>query len=149
MARAILFAALYLSESWSSGWAYTSLAWRPLAVLIDILADPFLNVIIDIMSVEANIRSKLQQHFSPTHLEVHNESHMHSVPANSETHFKLVVVANSFEGLRAIARHQQIYKLLAAELAGPIHALAIHTYTPEEWQQQESAPDSPNCMGRS
>ncbi|MCR8923296.1 BolA/IbaG family iron-sulfur metabolism protein [Dasania sp. GY-MA-18] len=100
------------------------------------------------MSVEASLRSKLQQHFNPSYLQVDNESHMHSVPANSETHFKLVVVADGFQGQRAIARHQQIYKLLAEELAGPIHALAIHTYTPEEWQQQAVAPDSPNCMGR-
>ncbi|WP_019529941.1 BolA family protein [Dasania marina] len=100
------------------------------------------------MSVENTLREKLNQQFKPSHLEVHNESHMHSVPANSETHFKVVVVAEAFAGQRAIARHQQIYALLAGELAGPIHALAIHTYTPEEWQQQAAAPDSPQCAGR-
>lgn len=100
------------------------------------------------MSIETIISAKLNQYFSPIQLEVVNESHMHSVPANSETHFKLVVVAEAFEGLRSVARHQLVYKLLAEELAGPVHALAIHTYSGSEWQQQANgAPDSPNCMG--
>jgi BolA protein len=41
-----------------------------------------------------------------------------------------------------------VYSALAAELAGPVHALAIHTYTPAEWQESNNvAPDSPNCLG--
>ncbi|MGK0440362.1 MAG: BolA protein [Pseudohongiellaceae bacterium] len=99
------------------------------------------------MSIQESIEHKLAQAFTLSHLEVVNESHMHSVPANSETHFKLVVVSDDFDGTRSVARHQQVYKILAEELQGEVHALAIHTYTPVEWQGQ--VPDSPNCMGGS
>ncbi len=101
------------------------------------------------MSVQAQIEAKLVEGLSPSHFNVINESHMHSVPANSETHFKLVVVSGHFEGVRQVQRHQKVYALLAEELAGPVHALALHTYTEAEWQQQGTAPASPNCKGGS
>ena len=100
------------------------------------------------MQIQSTITEKLTNALSPVHLEVVNESHMHLVPANSETHFKLVVVADAFNNKRAVARHQLIYQLLNEELAGEVHALAIHTYTQTEWQTQ-SAPDSPQCRGGS
>ena len=99
------------------------------------------------MSVQSIIETKLQREFAPSHLEVVNESHMHSVPPNSETHFKVTLVAESFSGTRAVRRHQQVYRTLADELAGGVHALALHTYTPEEWQGK--SPDSPQCLGGS
>ena len=102
------------------------------------------------MVVQQEIEQRLQQHFSPGHLEVANESHMHSVPANSETHFRVVIVSDAFDGKRKVARHQQVYAELAAQLEGPVHALALHTYTPQEWQQrQQQAPQSPDCLGGS
>lgn len=99
--------------------------------------------------VESRILEKLKDKLKCAHLEVVNESHMHSVPANSETHFKVVVVSDDFEGKRSVARHQLIYKELAEEMAGPVHALALHTYTPTEWEVRQKAPDSPNCLGGS
>lgn len=101
------------------------------------------------MQIQAAISEKLQSALAPSHLEVLNESHMHSVPANSETHFKIVLVADAFNGKRSVARHQMIYKTLAEELAGEVHALAIHTYTPDEWLARQSVPDSPQCLGGS
>jgi BolA protein len=102
------------------------------------------------MVVQQEIEQRLQQQFSPGYIEVANESHMHSVPANSETHFRVVIVSDAFEGKRKVARHQQVYALLAEQLEGPVHALALHTYTPGEWQQrQEGAPQSPDCLGGS
>lgn len=86
--------------------------------------------------------------FSPLHLELVNESYMHSVPAGSESHFKLVLVSEQFSGLRSVARHQKVYAVLG-ELMQQIHALALHTYTPEEWQEQGVAPESPKCLGGS
>lgn len=87
---------------------------------------------------------------APTHLEVVNESHMHSVPVGSESHFKVVLVSSQFEGRRQVARHQTIYQLLAHELANGVHALALHTYTNAEWQlRAAAAPESPQCMGGS
>jgi BolA protein len=87
--------------------------------------------------------------FAPQHIELVNESYMHSVPAGSESHFKLVLVSDQFSGLRSVARHQKVYAALGA-LMPQIHALALHTYTPDEWQaQQETAPESPKCLGGS
>ena len=102
------------------------------------------------MSVKQEIETKLQGAFTPEHLQVVNESHQHSVPANSETHFKVVIVADGFEGQRKVARHQAIYGLLREELSGPVHALALHTYTPAEWIERfGEAPQSPACLGGS
>lgn len=101
------------------------------------------------MIVQSEIESILAEQFQPELLEVVNESHMHSVPPNSETHFKVVIVTENFDGKRKVARHQQIYAALASQLEGPVHALALHTYTPDEWAAREQAPDSPNCMGGS
>ncbi|RLT97336.1 BolA family protein [Ketobacter sp.] len=100
--------------------------------------------------VQQAIETKLHAELQPSLLEVVNESHMHSVPPNSETHFKVVVVSDLFSGKRSVARHQMIYKTLSEEVAGPVHALAIHTYTSEEWQQSGAAsPASPKCLGGS
>lgn len=101
------------------------------------------------MIVQSEIESILVEQFQPAVLEVLNESHMHSVPPNSETHFKVVIVTAAFDGKRKVARHQQIYGALSAQLEGPVHALALHTYTPAEWAEREQAPDSPDCMGGS
>ena len=99
------------------------------------------------MTVAERIESKLSAAFSPQFLEVVNESHMHSVPANSETHFKVTLVSEAFAGLRLVKRHQEVYKVLDDELKGGVHALALHTYGPDEWQGR--APDSPQCLGGS
>ena len=99
------------------------------------------------MSVQARIEDTLKT-LEPSHVTVENESHMHNVPANSETHFKVTLVSEHFAGLMPVKRHQKVYALLADELAGPVHALALHLYTPDEWQVRgEARPDSPNCRG--
>lgn len=102
------------------------------------------------MSVKSDIESKLTTALAPAYLQVVNESDMHSVPPNSETHFKVVAVSNSFDAKRSVARHQIIYKILADELAGSVHALALHAYTDAEWQQRNNlSPASPDCLGGS
>ncbi|MBU1282998.1 MAG: BolA family transcriptional regulator [Gammaproteobacteria bacterium] len=80
----------------------------------------------------------------PQHLDVLDESHMHS--RGLETHYKAVIVSEQFAGLSAVKRHQKAYATVG-ELMGQIHALALHTYTPEEWSQQGVAPASPTCKG--
>lgn len=82
----------------------------------------------------------------PEHLEVLDESHMHS--RGLETHYKAVIVSPQFDGLNAVKRHQKVYGVLG-ELMGQLHALALHTYTPLEWAAQGVAPDSPTCRGGS
>ena len=102
------------------------------------------------MTVQQEIERQLAQEFAPLYLDVANESHQHSVPANSETHFKVVLVSDRFEGQRSVGRHQQVYAALASQLDGPVHALALHTYTAAEWQaRQQAAPLSPECLGGS
>jgi len=102
------------------------------------------------MRVQQEIQDRLAGRFRPLLLEVVNESHQHSVPPNSETHFRVVVVSEVFEGQRKVARHRQVYAELAEQLDGPVHALALHTYTPAEWQAREqAAPASPACLGGS
>lgn len=100
------------------------------------------------MSVGHSIESTLRQALTPDHLEVVNESHMHGGPA-TDSHFKVIIVSAYFSGERLLARHRRVNKLLAAELAGPVHALALHTYSPDEWQHESQAPDSPACLGGS
>ena len=80
----------------------------------------------------------------PEHLGVLDESHMHS--RGLETHYKAVIVSPLFAGLNAVKRHQKVYAT-GGELMGQIHALALHTYTPEEWAAQGVAPASPTCRG--
>ena len=100
--------------------------------------------------IEQQINSKLSAEFGPDFLQLTNESFMHSVPPGSESHFKVVLVTDQFAGKRLVQRHQAVYAVLSEELAGPVHALALHTYTPLEWaESKKAAPDSPNCLGGS
>ena len=68
------------------------------------------------MAIQTQIEQKLAA-LTPDVLQVENESHMHNVPANSETHFKVTLVSDSFDGMMPVKRHQQIYALLADELS--------------------------------
>jgi len=85
------------------------------------------------MGRQAIIERKLKENFSPVHLEVVDESHMHSVPEGAQSHFKVLVVSEQFRELRLIERQRRINKLLADEFASGLHALALHAWTPEEW----------------
>lgn len=101
------------------------------------------------MSMQARIEAKVNREIASQYFDLTNESHMHSGPA-TESHFKLTVVAECFEGLSAVKRHQTMYALLADELRDGVHALALHLYSPAEWQARENpAPTSPNCRGGS
>lgn len=99
------------------------------------------------MQIQQRIENSLSEGLHPAHLEVANESHMHSVPPNSETHFKVTLVSEAFDGLNQVKRHQKVYALLQELMQNPVHALALHTYSPEEWDQVQSVPASPTCLG--
>lgn len=102
------------------------------------------------MSVQQVIEAKLAGQLHPLHLQVINESSNHNVPPGSESHFKVVMVSDDFKGKNLLARHRLVNQVLASELQGKIHALALHTYTAEEWQAQHgNAPLSPPCLGGS
>jgi len=103
-----------------------------------------------VMTRQQAITQKLDAHFHPVHLEVLNESHMHNVPPGSESHFKVTLVAEAFVGLKLVDRHRRVNQVLAEELRGGIHALALHTLDPEQWFERAGrVPDSPPCLGGS
>ncbi len=99
------------------------------------------------MSIYKTIEQKLKDGLAPVYIDVVNESHMHNVPDNAETHFKVVIASEAFSELKSVQRHQRVYKLLSEELKSGVHALAIHTYTPAEWAARGQSPNSPKCLG--
>lgn len=102
------------------------------------------------MQVNAFIESQLNTHLQPVFLDIQDESHQHNVAPGAQSHFKVTIVSEAFEGQRLIARHRQVNALLADALAGPVHALALHTYTPQEWTARgEQSFASPACRGGS
>jgi BolA protein len=101
------------------------------------------------MVVKTTIEEKLTRELAPATLVVENESHKHSVPAGSETHFKVTVVSSRFEGLARVDRHKLVYGLLKDEIAGGVHALSITSRTPAEWAADTTVSASPPCLGGS
>ncbi len=91
------------------------------------------------MSVVEIIKNKINARLAPAVLEVKDESHLHAGHAGAreggESHFRIFVVSDSFEGLSRVARQRLINDILRDELAGPIHALAMKTLTPDEAAQ--------------
>lgn len=94
------------------------------------------------MSVAAAIEQKLRAALSPSRLDIADESaqhagHVHGGQENAhrpggETHFRLTIVSDKFEGLNRVARQRMVYQLLADEIAGGVHALAMTTTAPSE-----------------
>ncbi len=80
------------------------------------------------------ITEKLRDAFKPSALEVVDDSHKHKGHAGArpegETHFSVRIVSPAFAGLTRIERHRAVNSVLAAELAGPVHALAIAAEAP-------------------
>ena len=102
------------------------------------------------MTIQNQIETKLHDALKPEVLEVVNESHMHNVAPGSESHFKVTVVSAQFDGKMLVARHRMVNKILAEELDGMIHALALHTLTPAQYfERAGKVADSPECLGGS
>lgn len=103
------------------------------------------------MTIAKKLHQALQI-LTPSHLTLENESHQHAGYVDGkESHFKLTIVSEKFTNQRLIARHQQIYAIAHDFLTvngGGIHALAIHAYTLNEWQDCRHSPVSPNCAGK-
>ena len=91
------------------------------------------------MRTKETITNKLLEAFSPESLDVTDESHLHEGHAGhrpgGESHFRVHIVSSAFEGKSRVERHRMINATLAAELAGSVHALAIHAHTPGEKRQ--------------
>ncbi len=88
------------------------------------------------MSVKDRIEKRLVEALKPQSLRVVDESHLHAghtgARPEGETHFRVYIVSSAFESKDLIHRHRAVHAILADELAGPVHALAIHASAPGE-----------------
>jgi BolA family transcriptional regulator, general stress-responsive regulator len=88
------------------------------------------------MSVKAILGEKLRREFAPAELEIVDESARHAGHAGArpegETHFRVHIVSERFEGLSRVERQRRIHTALAHELATQIHALSLTALTPSE-----------------
>ncbi|MCP4871966.1 MAG: BolA family transcriptional regulator [Proteobacteria bacterium] len=99
-------------------------------------------------AIETSITNKLNEALSPDHLEVINESDQHKGPPGRESHFRVLVVADIFDGQRLVGRHRMVNKTLKAELDAGLHALAIEALTPAQWEERNGVRmESPACGG--
>ena len=89
------------------------------------------------------LRRKLAAALAPAQLDVKDESHLHAGHAGAreggQSHFRVRVVSEAFEGMGLVARQRAVNAALADELKGPIHALAMKTLTPAEAAAEEAA----------
>jgi BolA protein len=97
------------------------------------------------MRMQQIITDKLTAAFAPDSLTVVDESHLHEGHAGhrpgGETHYRIYIVSAAFEGKSRLDRHRLVNAALAAELAGGIHALALHAAAPSEAAVARSAPN--------
>ncbi|HBS33822.1 MAG TPA: BolA family transcriptional regulator [Parvularcula sp.] len=90
------------------------------------------------MNVADTMRRKLVAALSPRRLVIKDESHLHAghagARAGGESHFRVLVVSTAFEGRSQVERQRAVNAALKDELAGPVHALAMRTLTPSEFE---------------
>lgn len=99
------------------------------------------------MTVAATIEQRVRESFAVEFFDLLNESQQHAGPA-TDSHFKLTIISQEFEGQRLVKRHQRIYELMRDLMQGPVHALSLHLFTPAEWEAKEQeVADSPSCRG--
>lgn len=100
------------------------------------------------MSIQTTIEAKLIESLSPKRLRIDNDSNRHAGPA-TESHFRLVIVSDSFDGLSLVARQRLVYASLADEMAGPVHALQMKCLTSGEYDDAngEVTLKAPPCGG--
>jgi len=88
------------------------------------------------MTIAETIRAKLEAAFSPSHLDIRDESALHhgheGAREGGETHFRVSIVSAKFEALTRVERHRAVHDALDAELRSRIHALALTLLTPAE-----------------
>ena len=87
-------------------------------------------------AIIAAIQDKLQAAFEPIRLEVVDDSARHSGHAGArdggESHFNVTIESHAFAGANKVARQRMVYRALAEELAGPVHALSVKALAPGE-----------------
>ena len=100
------------------------------------------------MSITSTIETKLLETFAPQRLKIDNDSKRHAGPA-TDSHFRVIIVADAFEGVRAVQRQRSVYACLSEELAGPVHALQMKCMTPAEYDalDGDATLKAPPCGG--
>ncbi len=82
------------------------------------------------------LREKLTAAFAPQHLDIIDESHLHEGHAGAreggESHFRVLMTAQAFNGVSRVARQRAVMDVLKDELAGPVHALALKLKATDE-----------------
>jgi len=82
------------------------------------------------------IRHRLEEQLQPESLQVDDESHLHvghEGARDGRGHFRVLVIAECFEGLPAIRRHRRVYEAMGELMQTDIHALSIDAYSPSEF----------------
>ena len=98
------------------------------------------------MKIQKALEDKLKAELSPLVLKVINESPDHNTPEGSESHFRVLIVSDRFQGLSSLKRHQLVHGVLKQELQ-IIHAFSQSAFTAEEWTARGGAiPASPPCQ---
>src|SRR5690349_12776373 len=101
------------------------------------------------MNIQNSFEQKIAQKLNPISFCVINESHMHSVPKNSETHFRIEIVSDFFNGKNLLSRHRLLNELFAEEIS-KIRACSYHAFTQAEWEERFGQTEpSPHCQGGS
>ncbi len=84
----------------------------------------------------SRIETLLMTQFSPVEITLEDESHRHAGHAGAnpegQSHYRLRMVADAFDGLNRVARQRLVLKALDAEFASGLHALALDLKTPAE-----------------
>jgi BolA family transcriptional regulator, general stress-responsive regulator len=82
------------------------------------------------------MRRKLEAAFTPTRLEIVDDSHRHAGHVGDrpggETHFNVTIVSHAFTGMNRVARQRQVYAAVAEEMKERVHALQLRTLAPDE-----------------
>jgi len=99
-------------------------------------------------TIQEEIETTLQAHFDVCRLLVVNESHKHSVPKNSETHFNVIIVSETFTKMPRVKRHRAVNAALKNAFERGMHALTLKLMTPNEFDEAggEMSNPAPKCM---
>jgi len=100
------------------------------------------------MSRESRIKRIIEDHFPEwSQLELINESHQHS--RGTETHYKLLLVHESFEGVSRVGRHRKVLSLFREEMDLGLHSLSLRLLTAQEYTEMTPSFKTPSCQGAS
>ena len=87
--------------------------------------------------IAGETQSRIEAALSPEHIEINDDSHHHAGHKGDRAlggaHLTVTVVAPVFEGKSLVERHRMVYAAVGDMMQQQIHALSMHTHSPEEW----------------